>query len=82
MCCSTQHLREQLEAAENEITEQGQELEERAAEVADLHKKLFDLISEREKYKKLVDELDVKYLNCREAAKRFIETHPECDTVG
>jgi hypothetical protein len=82
MCCSTQHLREQLEAAENEITEQGHELDEKTTEIADLRRDLFDLISDRDKYKSLVDEVDLKYLNCREAAKRFIETHPECDTVG
>jgi DNA repair exonuclease SbcCD ATPase subunit len=75
MCCNTQHLREQLEDAENEITEQGHEIEE-------LRKELNVLKQELENYKELVDGVEERYLNCREAAKRFIETHPECDTVG
>jgi uncharacterized coiled-coil DUF342 family protein len=64
-----------LEEAENEITEQGHELD-------DLRKELNVLKQELENYKELVDGLEAKYLNCREAARRFIETHPECDTVG
>ena len=75
MCCSTQHLREQLEEAESEIIEQGHEIDE-------LRKELEIVKQELENYKELVDGVEAKYLNCREAAKRFIETHPECDTIG
>lgn len=76
MCCSSQHLREQLEAAENEITEQGHELDERVAEIADLRRDLFDLVAERDKYKKLVDQITLNYMNCREAAENLLKRIP------
>jgi septal ring factor EnvC (AmiA/AmiB activator) len=75
-------LHTELFELQNKLSEAEDSFDTLVSENEDLEKKLEDTRKELEATKKRLKDLDSRYMCCREAAQKFIDTNPKCDTQG